>query len=87
MGLKACKYLRPIIQTSFFLDLRQDDFDGIAWIQTVREISQLPILVLSDHEAPHDKVLALDAGADEVNLVVSTIAKYEYGISRVYCSY
>lgn len=61
-GMQIFKANNPDI---IFLDLRQDDFDGIAWIQTVRVISQLPILVLSDHEAPHDKVLALDAGADD----------------------
>jgi two-component system KDP operon response regulator KdpE len=39
--------------------------DGIAVIRSVREWSDMPIIVLSAHTSEQDKVQALDAGADD----------------------
>jgi two-component system KDP operon response regulator KdpE len=47
------------------LDLGLPDLDGISVIQGVRGWSQLPIVVLSARHDSDDKVLALDAGADD----------------------
>lgn len=47
------------------LDLGLPDRDGIDLARTIREWSQVPIIVLSSREEVEDKVAALDAGADD----------------------
>jgi two-component system response regulator MprA len=47
------------------LDLGLPDMDGVEVIEGLRGWSRAPILVLSARSGEHDKVLALDAGADD----------------------
>jgi two-component system KDP operon response regulator KdpE len=47
------------------LDLGLPDLDGLEVIRRLREWTAAPILVLSAREQEADKVLALDAGADD----------------------
>ena len=47
------------------LDLGLPDMDGVEVIEGLRGWSRAPILVLSARASEHDKVLALDAGADD----------------------
>ncbi|HEX7289720.1 MAG TPA: response regulator, partial [Conexibacter sp.] len=47
------------------LDLGLPDMDGVEVIEGLRGWSRAPILVLSARAGEHDKVLALDAGADD----------------------
>jgi DNA-binding response OmpR family regulator len=47
------------------LDLGLPDMDGVEVIEGLRGWSQAPVLVLSARANEHDKVLALDAGADD----------------------
>ena len=47
------------------LDLGLPDRDGVEFIRDVRSWSALPILVLSARTQEQDKVIALDAGADD----------------------
>lgn len=47
------------------LDLGLPDMDGLAIIKSVREWSQLPIIVVSARSHERDKVSALDLGADD----------------------
>jgi two-component system KDP operon response regulator KdpE len=47
------------------LDLGLPDLDGTEVIRRVRGFTELPIIVLSVREGQHDKVAALDAGADD----------------------
>ena len=47
------------------LDLGLPDGDGMTVVNTVREWSTLPIIVLSARGHEKDKVSALDAGADD----------------------
>ncbi|GAA5482600.1 response regulator transcription factor [Haloferula sargassicola] len=47
------------------LDLGLPDRDGVEVVRALREWSQLPVLVLSARSDPHDKVAALDHGADD----------------------
>ena len=47
------------------LDLGLPDIDGVEVIQGLRGWSEVPILVLSARTGEPDKVLALDAGADD----------------------
>jgi two-component system, OmpR family, KDP operon response regulator KdpE len=47
------------------LDLGLPDIDGIEVTRRLREWSDTPIIVLSAREQEHDKIRALDAGADD----------------------
>ena len=48
-----------------FLDLGLPDLDGTEVIRRVRSFSRVPVIVLSVRDRQHDKVAALDAGADD----------------------
>jgi len=48
-----------------FLDLGLPDLDGVEIIKRIRSWSQLPIIVISARSEDTDKVVALDAGADD----------------------
>jgi len=47
------------------LDLGLPDIDGLDVVQRLREWTQIPIIVISAREQEHDKIRALDAGADD----------------------
>lgn len=61
-ALAATVALRPDL---ILLDLGLPDIDGIEVINRVREWSPVPIIVLSVRDREGDKVLALNAGADD----------------------
>jgi len=47
------------------LDLGLPDKDGIEILHEIRKVSQIPILIVSAREQEKDKILALDAGAND----------------------
>jgi two-component system KDP operon response regulator KdpE len=47
------------------LDLGLPDLDGLEVIRRLRAWSQVPVIVISAREQEHDKVTALDSGADD----------------------
>jgi two-component system, OmpR family, KDP operon response regulator KdpE len=47
------------------LDLGLPDLDGTEVIRRIRAFSEVPVIVLSVRDGQHDKVAALDAGADD----------------------
>lgn len=47
------------------LDLGLPDMDGIAVTRRLRQLSDLPILILSARSLEQNKIMALDAGADD----------------------
>jgi len=61
-ALNAYNTNRPDLM---ILDLGLPDMDGSQVIRRVRENSDTPIIVLSVREAEHEKVQALDLGADD----------------------
>jgi len=61
-GLAAAAAFRPDV---ILLDLGLPDLDGIEIIRRLREWSRVPVIVLSVRDREHDKVAALDAGADD----------------------
>lgn len=61
-GLRLAYHIQP---DAIILDLRLPDADGWTVCQRLREMSDVPILVLSASTAKHDLVRALNVGADE----------------------
>ncbi|MDD4964043.1 MAG: response regulator [Gallionella sp.] len=47
------------------LDLGLPDMDGVDVVKTIRNWSDVPIIILSARSQEHDKISALDAGADD----------------------
>ncbi len=61
-GLAEVAYRRPDV---ILLDLGLPDLDGIEVLKRLREWSETPVLILSVRDREEDKVVALDAGADD----------------------
>ncbi len=61
-GLREAETQKPDI---IILDLGLPDLDGLEVIRRLREWTAVPIIVLSARGQEHDKVMALDAGADD----------------------
>lgn len=47
------------------LDLKLPDLDGVEVTRQLRKWSQIPVIILSVRNQEQDKILALDAGADD----------------------
>lgn len=70
--LCSAKTVKEAIETFYqrnpsviILDLGLPDGDGIEVIQAIREVSQVPILVVSARQEEAQKIQALDHGADD----------------------
>lgn len=61
-AVRACTTQKPEL---LILDLGLPDMDGLDVIKTVREWSQIPIIVLSIRSDETDKIEALDRGAND----------------------
>ncbi len=61
-GLLAASRCSPDV---ILLDLGLPDIDGLEVTKRLREWTRTPIIVLSARDKEHDKVAALDAGADD----------------------
>jgi two-component system, OmpR family, KDP operon response regulator KdpE len=61
-GLTLAATLEPDI---VILDLGLPDMDGVEVCTRLREWTQCPIIILSVRDSEHDKVAALDKGADD----------------------
>ncbi|WP_233856205.1 response regulator [Paraburkholderia sp. HD33-4] len=61
-GIAMTASVRPDL---VIVDPRLEDLDGIDVIRQLREWSDVPIIVLSDHAGDGEKVAALDVGADD----------------------
>ena len=64
-GAEAYSMITSHCPDLVILDLGLPDMDGIDIIRSVREWTQLPIVVVSARMHERDKVFALDAGADD----------------------
>ena len=61
-GIAQAAQCRPEI---ILLDLGLPDMEGVEALKRIREWSRVPVVVLSVRDREHDKVAALDAGADD----------------------
>jgi len=64
-GAEALREARARKPDLIVLDLGLPDLDGVEVIRRIRAWSPVPIVVLSGRVGSHDKVGALDAGADD----------------------
>ncbi|MGA2158718.1 MAG: response regulator [Dehalococcoidia bacterium] len=64
-GLEALTTAGNYKPDIIILDLGLPDIDGIDVTKLIRQISKIPIIVLSVRGAENDKIAALDAGADD----------------------
>jgi two-component system KDP operon response regulator KdpE len=64
-GRAALETVERDVPDLVILDLGLPDLDGVIVCSQIRETRSTPILVLSARGAEHDKVRALDAGADD----------------------
>ena len=64
-GKEALALVTSYCPDAILLDLGLPDMDGVQLIKTIREWSQIPIIVVSARDHERDKVEALDLGADD----------------------
>jgi two-component system KDP operon response regulator KdpE len=64
-GEEGVLYVADSAPDLVFLDLGLPDIDGTEVVRRVRAFSEVPVIVLSVRDGSHDKVDALDAGADD----------------------
>jgi len=64
-GAEALRIVAAVSPDLVILDLGLPDLDGVDVIHGVRGWTDVPIIVLSGRGEGHDKVAALDAGADD----------------------
>ncbi len=64
-GREAIALISSHCPDAILLDLGLPDMDGVEVIRTVRQWTQVPILVVSARSREQEKVDALDAGADD----------------------
>ena len=64
-GKEALALVTSYCPDAIILDLGLPDMDGLDLIRSIREWSQIPIIVVSARDHERDKVEALDLGADD----------------------
>ncbi len=64
-GRSALQILAERTPDVVVLDLGLPDLDGVEVLRRLRDVSQVPVVVLSARHDSDDKVEALDAGADD----------------------
>lgn len=64
-GAEALKHAVSSHSDVIILDLGLPDMDGVDITRKIRERSKTPIIILSVREDESDKIVALDAGADD----------------------
>lgn len=64
-GSQALDRLRDSLPDLILLDVMMPDIDGFVVLQTIREISQVPVIMLTAKSEENDKVKGLELGADD----------------------
>lgn len=64
-GGDALKMIRTTRPDLILFDINLPETDGMEICRRIRGSSDAPIIVVTARKAPHDKVFALDAGADD----------------------
>src|SRR5260370_1086801 len=64
-GEQAVETFREYLPDLVLLDLNMPGMGGIETCRQIRENSEVPVIVLTVTDSEHEKVVALDAGADD----------------------
>lgn len=64
-GTEALERLRDSLPDLILLDVMMPDIDGFIVLRTIREISQVPVIMLTAKGEENDKVKGLEIGADD----------------------
>jgi DNA-binding response OmpR family regulator len=64
-GTQALDRLRDSLPDLILLDVMMPDMDGFEVLQTIREISAVPVIMLTAKGEENDKVKGLELGADD----------------------
>ena len=64
-GSEALERLRDSLPDLILLDVMMPDIDGFDVLRTIREISQIPVIMLTAKSEENDKVKGLELGADD----------------------
>jgi DNA-binding response OmpR family regulator len=64
-GTQALNRLRDSLPDLILLDVMMPDIDGFEVLRTIREISQVPVIMLTAKGEEDDKVKGLELGADD----------------------
>ena len=64
-GRQAIQKLRDVNPDLILLDIMMPDMDGFEVLETVREISQVPVIMLTAKGEEDDRVRGLELGADD----------------------
>lgn len=64
-GTEALDRLRDSLPDLILLDVMMPDIDGFDVLRTVREVSQVPVIMLTAKGEEEDKVKGLELGADD----------------------
>jgi two-component system KDP operon response regulator KdpE len=64
-GTEALERLRDSLPDLILLDVMMPDIDGFEVLRTIREVSQVPVIMLTAKGEEDDKVKGLELGADD----------------------
>src|SRR5258708_15884761 len=63
-GVEALDQLRENLPDLVVLDVMMPEMDGFETLRSIREVSTVPVIMLTVRQSEHDKIRGLDLGAD-----------------------
>ncbi len=64
-GIKALEQLRENLPDLIVLDVMMPEMDGFEALRAIREVSTVPVIMLTVRQSEQDKIHGLDLGADD----------------------
>ncbi|GHO44103.1 response regulator transcription factor [Ktedonospora formicarum] len=64
-GLEALEQLREHLPDLVVLDVMMPEMDGFETLKAIREVSNVPVVMLTVRQSEQDKIRGLDLGADD----------------------
>ena len=64
-GIEALEHLRENLPDLVVMDVMMPEMDGFETLRHLREVSNVPVIMLTVRQNDHDKIHGLDLGADD----------------------